>query len=526
MMKRNNSILNLLLLLTISLFISCSDSSGNNDNVIKEIETNKLLFSFPKEGGEEMLYVQAASALSVASSDITWCEVTAEPTESKKTKKYKISVRQNDNTESRNTIIIISDNKNTKNIGISQEGSTYFNIEKKDFNVAADGEIISVKVESSSEVKITVNAPSWIKLSETKTVNESTFNFSIEKNQMSYSRTGSITIENETDKDRITITQEANTSIPDPDKSGMESDAKDLAKKIFMGWNLGNTMEVPGSEIAWGNPKTTKEMIDVVKNAGYNAVRIPCAWNSYLEDKETFKIKESWLARVKEVITYCTDNDMYVVLNIHWDGGWLEENLIPDNQENLIVKQKALWTQIASYLRDFDEHLLFAGCNEPNVDNASQMQVLKACEQAFIDAVRATGGRNHYRNLIIQGPYTDIDKTLNLMDLATDEVPNRMMVEVHYYTPWQFCLMEEDQTNFKVHYFWGKDFAQYAKDEYAGRWSDDFGEKYVDSKFQEVKSMFVDKGIPVIVGEFGAMKREMPDSKTQKYHDEIGRAHV
>ena len=256
----------------------------------------------------------------------------------------------------------------------------------------------------------------------------------------------------------VHITQSGIT-VPAADKTGMEKDATELAKAMYLGWNLGNSLEATGSEIIWGNPKTTKEMIDAVKTSGINAIRIPCSWDKYLEDHETYKIKESWLYRVKEVVDYCIDNDIYTTINIHWDGGWLEENCTPNAKDSVVEKQRILWTQIATYFRDYDEHLIFAGTNEPNVENETQMAVLLEYEQVFIDAVRATGGRNVYRNLIVQGPSTDIDKTEKMMNnLPNDPTPNRLMVEVHYYTPWQFCLLEKDGEPVweKITYFWGE----------------------------------------------------------------------
>ena len=130
-----------------------------------------------------------------------------------------------------------------------------------------------------------------------------------------------------------------------------------------------------------------------------------------MENSATAKIKTEWLNRVKEVVQYSIDEGMYVVLNIHWDGGWLENNVTPAKQAENNAKQKAFWEQIATHLRDFDEHLMFAGTNEPNVDNASQMAVLDSYLQTFVDAVRSTGGRNSYRVLVVQGPSTDIEKT-------------------------------------------------------------------------------------------------------------------
>lgn len=99
-------------------------------------------------------------------------------------------------------------------------------------------------------------------------------------------------------------------------------------------------------------------------------------------------------------------NGLYAILNIHWDGGWLENDIPNGYSEEVNNKQKVLWTQIATYFRDYDEHLLFAGCNEPNVEDEDDMATLLKYEQTFVDAVRATGGKNVYRNLIVQGLLT------------------------------------------------------------------------------------------------------------------------
>jgi endoglucanase len=128
----------------------------------------------------------------------------------------------------------------------------------------------------------------------------------------------------------------------------MSSTAVQLAAKIKLGWNIGNTMEATGGETAWGNPKITKALIDAVKAKGFNAIRIPCSWNQYLENSATAKIKADWSNRVKEVVQYCVDNDMYVLVNIHWDGGWLENNITEAKKEENNAKQKAFWEQIAT----------------------------------------------------------------------------------------------------------------------------------------------------------------------------------
>ncbi|MGE5811968.1 MAG: glycoside hydrolase family 5 protein, partial [Ignavibacteria bacterium] len=190
--------------------------------------------------------------------------------------------------------------------------------------------------------------------------------------------------------------------------------ASEIASEMTIGWNTVNSLEVPTKETDWGNPKINQQLIDSVKRAGFNTIRIPCAWDSHA-NQATLEIDTDFLARVKEVIDYCYVNNLYIIINCHWDGGWLENNVTEAMQDTNNVKQKAYWTQIAEYFKDYDEHLLFAGANEPNVDNAAQMAVLMSYHQTFIDAVRATGGNNSSRVLIIQGPSTDIDKTNQLM---------------------------------------------------------------------------------------------------------------
>lgn len=313
---------------------------------------------------------------------------------------------------------------------------------------------------------------------------------------------------------KVTVTQAAslslypsyNTNPIAADATGMSSNATELASKMKLGWNIGNTLEATGGETAWGNPKVTKALIDFVKANGFNAIRIPCSWNQYLANSTNAQIKADWLARVKEVVQYCVDNDMYVIVNIHWDGGWLENNCTEAKKVENNAKQKAFWEQIATQLRGFDEHLLFASANEPNVEDATQMAVLNSYHQTFIDAVRSTGGKNAYRNLIIQGPSTDIEKTSKLMTtLPTDKVANRIMAEVHFY-PYQFTLMTKDESWGKMFYYWGAGNHSTTDTERNPTWGE---EADIDKLFKSMKTQFVDKGIPVILGEFGAIRRDL-----------------
>jgi endoglucanase len=390
-------------------------------------------------------------------------------------------------------------------------------VNKIDF--VAKGNSASVAVTTDAKTWAISSSAAWIQLSKTSGTNGvSLVGVTALENTTTVARTGTITISSsETSSVQISVSQLAgtgivvtglypsyNTNAIADDATGMGSTAVELAAKMKLGWNIGNTLEAtPGSETAWGNPKVTKALIDLVKANGFNAIRIPCSWNQYA-NATTAQINATWLARVKEVVQYCVDNDMYVIVNIHWDGGWLENNCTEAKKVENNAKQKAFWEQIATQLRGFDEHLLFASANEPNVEDATQMAVLNSYHQTFIDAVRSTGGKNTYRSLIIQGPSTDIEKTNKLMTtLPTDKVANRMMAEVHFY-PYQFTLMTKDESWGKMFYYWGAGNHSTTDTDHNPTWGE---EADIDKFFLSMKTQFVNKGIPVILGEFGAIRR-------------------
>jgi endoglucanase len=192
-------------------------------------------------------------------------------------------------------------------------------------------------------------------------------------------------------------------------------------------------------------------------------------------------------------------------LNIHWDGGWLENNVTITAQASVNAKQLNYWTQIANYFKDYDEHLLFASANEPNVSDATGMAVLLSYHQTFINAVRATSGNNSSRTLVIQGPNTNIDNTNNLMNtMPTDSIADRLMVEVHYYTPWQFCGLTADAGWGKMFYYWGTGDHSATQTDRNATWGE---ESEVERSLNLMKIKFIYKGIPVVIGEFGAIKR-------------------
>ncbi|MFC4874403.1 cellulase family glycosylhydrolase [Negadavirga shengliensis] len=375
-----------------------------------------------------------------------------------------------------------------------------------------EGGTTEITIASNDQWNIANSALSWLEISQTSgNPGSIAIQLTTSPNNTGLTRS---TILNVTSPNgqarRITVSQVStlypsyNSSPLPPDATGMSSSAVELAAKMKLGWNIGNTLEAIGGENAWGNPDITKEYVAAVKNLGFNAIRLPCAWDQY-SDQATAKIGQEWMDRVKEVVEYCIDNDMYVLLNIHWDGGWLENNCTPAKKDEVNAKQKAYWEQIATAMRDFDEHLMFASANEPNVHDAVQMEALHSYHQTFVNAVRATGGRNSNRVLVIQGPDTNIEKSHEMMNMPADVVEGRLMAEVHYYTPSQFCFLAEDVSWGNMVYYWGNGYHSTIEPDRNATYGE---EDAVDQSFSLAKKQFVDNGIPVILGEYGAYRRD------------------
>ncbi len=318
-------------------------------------------------------------------------------------------------------------------------------------------------------------------------------------------------------------------------QQGFEHSASEIAALMGAGWNLGNTLEAGNNannftnkgglsaETSWQSTKTTQQVIDFVRQQGFRSVRIPCAWvMGHISDASTYQIDPAWMARVREVVDYCINADLYVVLNQHWDGGWLENNIKATGQTRDKNQQvlEAIWTQIATEFRDYDEHLLFAGLNEPNAETQAETNALIEYEQIFVNAVRATEGNNLYRTLVVQGPSTNIEHTDKYYNQLPDDPagPGRLMMEVHYYNPWQFWGMEKDEGWGKVFYYWGKE-NHVEGSQHNPNW--DCEEDAMERLLDMMKRKFVDNDVPVILGEFGANWRNIESlpGESQEKHD-------
>ncbi|HYC83748.1 MAG TPA: cellulase family glycosylhydrolase [Chryseosolibacter sp.] len=509
-MQSSSLIQSIFVAIFLILFVSCDNDELNSLSVSEE------QLAFEADGGTHTVVIQTdAGSWSIANPATEWLEISATNGTGKAAAvTFSVSSRTLETRSA--TVKISAGTAKAVELPITQPASDHLYAINADLN-----EITFEKTGGSKDIKIVTDAPlwnlsadvAWLQFSKTSGQKGSTtVTVTALENTGDQDKTATITVAASAASDyKITASQKGslypsyNTSPLAPDMTGMSSTAVQLAAKINLGWNIGNTLEASGGETAWGNPLVSKALIDLVKQSGFNAVRIPCSWNQYMENSSTAKLKLDWLNRVKEVVQYCVDNDMYVLVNIHWDGGWLENNCTQPKQTTVNAKQKAFWEQIATHLRDFDEHVLFASANEPNVDNSTGMSVLNSYHQTFINAVRSTGGKNSYRTLVVQGPSTDIEKTNNLMlTLSTDPTPNRMMVEVHYYTPWQFCGLTEDASWGKMFYYWGDGYHSSTDPNRNATWGE---EADLLRYFGMMKTQFVDKGIPVVLGEYGAMLR-------------------
>lgn len=375
-----------------------------------------------------------------------------------------------------------------------------------------DGGAQDITVSSNADWSISNPAYSWLQLSTTSGNSGSTVIHltTLSQNGTGASRSGILFVDCSNGQARRVIVSQAptlyptyNTSPIAPDMTGMTSNAVQLAAKMStgMGINFGNTMESP-NEGDWQNSKLTESYVKFIKQSGFTAVRLPCNWVwTHLSDPKKATIDPAWLARVKQVVGWCVANDMYVILNSHDSP-----NANAIKQDSVNAMQKAIWEQIATTMRDFDEHLIFAGLNEPIADNAAQMAILNGYHETFINAVRSTGGKNSYRVLVVQGPTTDPNKTYTLMNtLPADKIANKLMVEVHDYTPSTFTILTDGDASWgNMVYYWGKGNHSTIEPSRNATYGE---EDAVTAELQPLKAKFVDKGIPVILGEYAVWRR-------------------
>lgn len=243
-----------------------------------------------------------------------------------------------------------------------------------------------------------------------------------------------------------------------------------------------------------------------MSDEGFGVVRVPVAWSNLMGDNYT--ISADYDARIHEIVDWVIDADMYCIINIHWDGGWV--NTFPDNKDECMRRYETMWTQIADSFKDYDDHLMFESQNEElgwesiwnpwggTEGKAESYGLVNEINQKFVDVVRASGSNNPQRHLLISGYNTGIDRTCDPLFKMPEDPANRMAVSVHYYTPAGFAILEDEDASWaKARSTWGTE--------------DDFKELY--EQMDMMKTNYIDKGIPVIIGEYGCpTKGKEPDS--------------
>lgn len=286
--------------------------------------------------------------------------------------------------------------------------------------------------------------------------------------------------------------------------------SQQLVEDMTFGWNLGNTLDVCQAdrdgdgkinehveagekvdETLWGNPKATKELFTSLKKNGVNAVCIPVTWRDHMDSNGN--IDREWMDRVQQVVDYAYSQGMYVIINVHHDGGgdpkfgaWIIEESQKD-YNTFLKKYKNVWKQIAERFKNYSDYLIFESMNEVGFDTlynknkADAYNLINKINQDFVDIIRATGGNNAKRHLLIAGYYTDIERTCDSLYKMPDDKAGRCILSVHYYTPWDFCTCDIKHT-------WG------TKSEV----------RQMETLIGKMKKNFVDKGIPVIIGEYAA----------------------
>ncbi len=286
--------------------------------------------------------------------------------------------------------------------------------------------------------------------------------------------------------------------------------AEEMTAEMGTGWNLGNTMDghtgfTPG-ETLWQNVETTQELIKTIHDAGFNTLRVPVTWGTMIDDSNGYAIDDKWMSRVQDIVDYGINMNMYVIINVHHDGaeqsGWLR--IGAENLEPVKEKYAAVWRQIAERFKDYDEHLIFESMNEVvGPDNskeaiAKDTRIIMEFNQIFVDTVRATGSNNACRWLSVPGRYTNIVNMTSGeagFDIPQDTVPGRLFVAVHHYD-WTFGLLENmNDTTFVLENF----------------------NNLID-QFEALTEKFTSRGIPVILGEYGAINKNNTADRT--YHME------
>lgn len=517
----------LMAMLTIGFFTACSGSDGEDvPDAPKDIAISTKEMTFTAKGGEQTFSVQSDAGLTIKSSAEDWCHVENVSSGSTKTLKYQVTVDAFTANDDREATITVSAGSLSKTIKVLQIAADGLIVNTSTFdNIPAAGGEITVKLEANADFVATSNV-SWIteKKAARASMKVSELNFVVAPNRTAEPREGTVTIQLNDLKATVTVKQQA--GVPASEGDFTDGDAQSIAYQIGLGWNLGNQFDAQNNgvagETAWGNPKATQTTFDKVKAAGFTSVRIPITWLGKVGAAPSYTIDAAWLDRIEEVVGYAEAAGLKAIINIHHDGAnsefWLDiKNAAKDVAKNTEIKNQlyAMWNQIAERFKNKGNFLIFESMNEIHDggwgwgdnrnDGGKQYKVLNEWNQTFVDAVRDAGGENMNRYLGVPGYCTNIDLTVDHFVLPTDKVQNRLLVAVHCYDPNTFAI-EAQKTE------WG----------HTGTDKENWGnEEDIKKAFNKMKTNFVDKNIPVYIGEMGCVHHKTDRAELfRKYYME------
>ncbi len=262
----------------------------------------------------------------------------------------------------------------------------------------------------------------------------------------------------------------------------------EIVAEMKAGWNLGNSLDVEGpDETFWGNPVTTRALIDEISDRGFNTVRVPVTWRFHQGPGPNYIVERAWLDRVEEVVNYVRANNMYVIINVHHDDTWI----IPTYENGDAVKNRLskLWTQIANRFKNYSDYVIFETLNEPRYENtpeewtggtAEGREMVNQYHKAGLDAIRATGGNNSSRQIMIS-TYAASTLPQALNDLVIPNNDDKTIISLHSYFPFPFTLGGTDST-----------------------WGTDSDKQQLDIEMDKIKTKFIDNGKAVVLGEWSS----------------------
>jgi len=270
--------------------------------------------------------------------------------------------------------------------------------------------------------------------------------------------------------------------------------AMDLVEDMKIGWNLGNTLDSFGGETRWGNPTTTKEMINEIKKAGFQSVRIPITWDDNLGSEPDYIINTGYLERAEEIVQYVLSNDMYAIINIHHHHGWEAVNL--ENKFAATAQLQKMWQQIAEHFKEYGDYLIFEAMNEPRngddwTGNAAAYDIVNGYNTAVLETIRATGGNNEQR-LVMLPTYAASTNYDALLALTIPDDKN-IAVSIHSYSPFEFSMNNTRESE--------------------KEWGSELDKRNTRNLFQLLDTMFISKGTPVVLGEFASTNKENLDAR-------------